>query len=181
MTLHVATFAQLSPATLYALLKLRMEVFVVEQRSPYLDIDGRDTEPGTRHVWYTAGEVPVAYLRMLAEPAGTVRIGRVCVAAAARGTGLARRLMRDALELIGPGPSVLDAQTYLAGFYAGLGYTPSGPPFVEDGIPHVPMRRPGDGPPAAAAGGPATAGTGEPAPAQGSAATSSVADRRRPV
>jgi ElaA protein len=149
----VAAFEELSAATLYDLLSLRMQVFVVEQRCPYQDLDGRDTETGTRHVWY--GPPPQAYLRILAEPDGTDRIGRVCVASAARGTGLARRLMLDALELSGERPVVLDAQAYLAGFYERLGFVASGPEFVEDGIPHVPMRR-----------------------YYGSAATSSATDRR---
>jgi len=155
VTLHVAAFAELPPATLYALLQLRVQVFVVEQRCPYQDLDGRDTDPGTRHVWLADGEEPLAYLRILAEPDGTARIGRVCVAPSARGGGLARRLMLDTLELIGPHPVVLDAQAYLEGFYLGLGFTPTGGQFLEDGIPHVPMRR-----------------------AYGSAATSSATDRR---
>jgi ElaA protein len=159
VSLHVALFEDLSAATLYELLSLRMRVFVVEQRCPYQDLDGHDTEPGTLHVWY--GEPPLAYLRMLAEPDGTTRIGRVCVAPHARGTGLARRLMLDALDLTGPYPVVLDAQSYLAGFYERLGFTASGPEFVEDGIPHVPMRR-------------AAAGDA----AYGSDATSSATDRR---
>ncbi len=54
VTLHVAAFAELPPATLYALLQLRVQVFVVEQRCPYQDLDGRDTDPGTRHVWLAA-------------------------------------------------------------------------------------------------------------------------------
>jgi ElaA protein len=140
VTLHVAAFGELSAATLYDLLSLRMRVFIVEQRCPYQDLDGRDTEPGTRHVWRTEDGSPAAYLRILAEPDGTDRIGRVCVAPDARGTGLARRLMLDALELTGPHPVVLDAQSYLAGFYERLGFTASGPEFVEDGIRHTPMR-----------------------------------------
>src|SRR6266581_866139 len=71
VTLHVAAFAEVPPATLYALLQLRVQVFIVEQRCPYQDLDGRDTDPGTRHVWLADGEVPLAYLRILAEPDGT--------------------------------------------------------------------------------------------------------------
>jgi ElaA protein len=141
--LHVATFDELSPRTLYDLLRLRVDVFVVEQNCPYPELDGRDTEPGTRHVWLAEGDPPLAYLRVLDEPGGPARIGRVCVATTARGSGLAGRLMRATLDLLGPRPTVLDAQTYLAGFYGGLGYVPTGPEFVEDGIPHVPMIRAG--------------------------------------
>ena len=145
MKLHVARFDELGPRTLYALLRLREEVFVVEQRCPYQDLDGRDTEPDTRHVWVVDGGSgdgpPLAYLRIVAEPGGAARIGRVCVAHSGRGAGLAGKLMRDALELIGPHPCVLDAQAHLTAFYQGLGFTPSGAEFVEDGIPHVPMLR----------------------------------------
>src|SRR5438552_2406208 len=81
----------------------------------------------------------------------------------ARGAGLAGRLMRATLDLLGTRPSVLDAQTYLADFYAGLGYEKAGPEFVEDGIPHTPMTRPG---------------SAQGSVAQGSVATSSAIDRR---
>ena len=95
MTLHVAAFDQLSAATLYGLLRLRMQVFIVEQRCPYQDLDGRDAEPATRHLWLTEDDDPVGYLRIVTEPDGARRIGRVCVAPAARGKGLADRLMRE--------------------------------------------------------------------------------------
>lgn len=125
-------------AALYAALCLRAEVFVVEQDCPYLDPDGRDLEPGVRHLW-TPG--PASYLRILDEGGGLHRIGRVVTAPGARGRGQAAALMARALELVGDGPVVLDAQAPLEGWYAGFGFARAGPPFVEDGIPHVPMRR----------------------------------------
>ncbi|GIF66891.1 ElaA protein [Asanoa ishikariensis] len=139
--LRVASFADLDTTTLYRLLELRCTVFVVEQEAAYLDIDGRDLEPATRHVWVARYGVPVAYLRVLGEPDGGMRVGRVVVAKEARGSGVAGRLMDTALELVGARPSVLDAQSHLAGFYGRYGYTVSGPGFLEDGIPHVPMAR----------------------------------------
>jgi ElaA protein len=140
----VARLRELHPATLYALLRLRVDVFVVEQRCAYPELDGRDTEPQTRHVWTEHDGVPVAYLRILEEPGGAARVGRVCVAASARGAGLARDPTAHALGLVGPRECLLDAQSYLVGFYAGLGFTPTGPEYVdEDGIPHIPMRRDG--------------------------------------
>ena len=138
---HVARFADLDAATLYALMRLRVDIFVVEQACPYPELDGRDTEPDTRHLWRAEGERPTAYLRIVTDPDGTARIGRVCTAASARGRGLATRLMADALDQIGDRPCVLDSQSYLVDFYRGLGFRPDGPEFVEDGIPHVPMRR----------------------------------------
>lgn len=143
MILHVAGFVELDPVTLYALLRLRTNVFVVEQRCPYPELDGRDLEPGTRHLWLAPERTdPHAYLRVLAEPDGSARIGRVCTAEKARGQGLSARLVAAALELIGYAtPCVLDAQTYLVDFYLRFGFTRCGPEFVEDGIAHVPMRR----------------------------------------
>ncbi|MEV0394100.1 GNAT family N-acetyltransferase [Polymorphospora rubra] len=138
---HVATFADLDTRTLHDLLRLRVDVFVVEQECAYPELDGRDTEPGTRHLWLARGGTPVAYLRILADPDGVARIGRVLVAREARGDGLAGRLMTEALRVVGDRPSVLDAQAHLAGFYARFGYTATGPEYVEDGIPHIPMRR----------------------------------------
>ena len=126
--------------TSYRLWQLRESVFVVEQDCPYQELDGRDLEPRTRHVWVDSDTGPVGYLRIL-DDGGTARIGRVLVARSHRGHGLSGALMRAALAEIGERPSVLDAQSPLAGWYAGFGYEQSGDEFVEDGIPHVPMRR----------------------------------------
>ena len=141
-------FAELTTTELYALLRLRCEVFVVEQDCAYADLDGRDTEPGTVHHWITdgdeahgmaCGEVS-AYLRALAEPDGTTRVGRVVTAPAARGRGMAARLVEHVGSVVA-GPIVLDAQSHLVGWYEQLGYVVDGDEFVEDGIPHIPMRR----------------------------------------
>lgn len=131
----------LDAATLYALLRLRVEVFVVEQSCPYLEVDGRDLDAQTRHYWLEAagGEV-ISTLRLLAEQDG-FRIGRVCTRVADRGRGHTARLMQAALADIGPHPCRISAQTYLAGMYARHGFTTDGPEFDEDGIAHVPMVR----------------------------------------
>jgi ElaA protein len=138
---RVASFLDLDAATLYALLKLRSDVFVVEQQCCYADLDGRDTEPGTRHVWLARDRDVLAYLRILADD-GTERIGRVVVAKSGRGAGHAGRLMAHALAVIGNRDSVLEAQAHLVGLYERFGYAVTGPQYLEDGIPHVPMRRP---------------------------------------
>ena len=137
---RVSSFRDLDTTTLYAILQLRTDVFVVEQKCPYPELDGRDLEPGTRHVWLSRGEEILAYLRIL-DDGDAERIGRVAVARGARGAGHAERLMTEALAVIGNRTSVLDAQSYLVGFYAKFGYQQTGPEYVEDGIPHVPMRR----------------------------------------
>lgn len=141
-TVRAAAFAELTTTTLYALLKLRVDVFVVEQRAAYPELDGRDTEPATMHLWLEADGAPTGYLRLLAEPGGAVRIGRVAVARPARGRGIAARLVAAALDRIGDRECVLDAQSHLVGFYARHGFVPTGPEHHDDdGIPHVPMRR----------------------------------------
>jgi ElaA protein len=139
---RVAPFDALDARTAYLLWQLRAAVFVVEQECPYLDLDGRDLDPATRHVWVADGETPVAYLRLLDGDDGP-RIGRVVVAPTHRGLGLAGTLMRRVLELVGDRESRLDAQSYLAGWYTRFGYRQTGPEFLDDGIPHVSMVREG--------------------------------------
>lgn len=140
-TVRSASFDELDAATLYALLKLRTDVFVVEQSDPYPELDGRDTEPDAAHLWSTRDSKPVAYLRILTEPDGSARIGRVVVAPDARGNGLAGELMRVALSMIGTQRCVLGAQSHLAEFYARYGFAPTGPEYLDGHIPHVPMAR----------------------------------------
>ncbi|MGI5244479.1 GNAT family N-acetyltransferase [Dactylosporangium sp. CA-139066] len=141
----ISDFASLSAADLYRLLQLRCDVFVVEQRCPYPELDGRDTEPGTLHLWLDAPDGSVAaYLRVLDEPGGGARIGRVVTAAAHRGRGLAGRLLAEAIERIGPQREiVLDAQTGATGVYGRFGFEICGPAYDDEGIEHVPMRRAG--------------------------------------
>ena len=135
-------FEELDAATLYGLLRLRCDVFVVEQHCAYPELDGRDVEPDTVHVWLEHDGAPAAYLRVLAEPGGGARIGRVCTAKAHRGAGLASRLLSAALDEIGPDRRcVLDAQTDAIRIYERFGFTPIGPTYVEDGIEHLPMCR----------------------------------------
>ncbi|WP_428966973.1 GNAT family N-acetyltransferase [Micromonospora fluostatini] len=142
-SVRVSAFADLTPHILYDLLKLRVDTFVVEQECAYPELDGRDVEPATRHLWLERDGTVLAYLRILAEPDGAARIGRVVVAPAERGGGHAGRLMNEALALAGDRPCVLEAQAHLAAFYARYGFTVTGPEYLEDGIPHLPMRRPG--------------------------------------
>jgi ElaA protein len=142
VVIRVAGFDDLDPRTAYLLWQLRESVFVVEQGCPYPELDGRDLEPATRHVWAEHEAAPVGYLRIL-EDGDELRIGRMLVARPFRGRGLAGRLMAVALESLDGRASRLDAQSYLAGWYAGFGYEQTGPEFLEDGIPHVPMVRPG--------------------------------------
>lgn len=141
-------FAQLPPQTLYAILKLRSDVFVVEQNCVFSDMD--DVDQACEHL--CGFEKPglgearlVAYLRLV--PPGVklpeASIGRVAVARDARRRGLAREAMVRGLARLKqrfPGTPVrIGAQHYMEGFYRSLGFSTTGAPFLEDGIPHVEM------------------------------------------
>ncbi|MGA7204027.1 MAG: GNAT family N-acetyltransferase [Specibacter sp.] len=125
---------------LYSVLKLRTDVFVVEQGAAYEELDGRDVEPDARMFWAEDGDGVLATLRVLAEVDGW-RIGRVATASTARGQGLAAELMRRAVGQCAGDTIVLDAQQPLERWYEAFGFTRSGEIFFEDGIPHVPMTR----------------------------------------
>lgn len=142
LVLHDRTLDAITARELLAVLTLRSDVFVVEQSCAYADPDDRDADPVTAHVWLAPEGRPTevaAYLRVLAEPTGGWRVGRVVTAVAWRGGGLAARLVAHVLATR-RGPVVLDAQAHLQGWYERLGFALAGAPFVEDGIPHVPMR-----------------------------------------
>jgi ElaA protein len=132
-------FGHLEPEAVYAICKLRQDVFVVEQHCPYPDLDGRDVEPGTRHVLLLADDALLGYARVL-DDEDVWRIGRVLLAPAARGKGWATAIVDTALDLAKGREVVLDAQSPLAGWYATFGFEVTGPEFLEDGVPHLPMR-----------------------------------------
>ena len=140
-SVHAAATADLDPTTLYRILQLRTDVFVVEQQCPYPELDGRDLEPSAVQLWIERDGAVAATLRLLRDADGAARIGRVATATAARGAGLAAQLMEQAVALAGPAEIVLDAQSYLVDWYARFGFVPDGDEYLEDGIPHVPMRR----------------------------------------
>ena len=135
----------LDAPTLYRLLRLRVDVFVVEQSCPYPELDGRDMDPQARHFWLEgpAGEV-ISTLRLIEEDSQghqLFRIGRVCTASDARGRGNSTRLIQAALAEVGEHPCRISAQSYLADMYARHGFVADGEQFSEDGIAHIPMLR----------------------------------------
>ncbi|MBU1800912.1 MAG: GNAT family N-acetyltransferase [Actinobacteria bacterium] len=134
-------FPDLDAEQVYAIARLRQDAFVVEQECPYPDLDGRDLEPGTGHVLLREGGDLIGYARVL-DDGPRWRIGRVVLARSARGRGLADVVMRAALEGAAGRDVVLDAQAPLAPWYGTHGFEVSGPEFLEDGIAHLPMRRP---------------------------------------
>ena len=136
---RVAPFAGLSAARFHDIVRLRLSVFVVEQRCSYDELDGRDVLADTLHMWIEDGGAVVAYLRLYPGPEDADWIGRVVTAPAYRGRGLGGRLVAAALERARR-PVRISAQARLAPWYAAFGFVPCGPDFDEDGILHTPMR-----------------------------------------
>ena len=132
---------------LYAILKLRSEVFVVEQRCAYLDPDGQDLDGDTCHLMGWDDDQLVAYLRLLdpESQGGDVVIGRVLTAPAGRGKGLGHEMMEQALKQAEKRwpevPIYLSAQAHLQGYYGRYGFNVVGEEYLEDDIPHIGMRR----------------------------------------
>ncbi|GAB2618171.1 GNAT family N-acetyltransferase [Belliella aquatica] len=139
------TFHELNVDELYDLLRLRSEVFVVEQNCVFLDLDDKD-QKCFHLLLYQENEL-VAYTRIV--PAGLsyeeVAIGRVVSSPAFRGKGLGRKVMELTLEacyqLFGSCDIRLGAQTYALGFYESLGFKSDGEIYDEDGIEHIEMVR----------------------------------------
>jgi len=137
------SFQELSLDELYAILRLRSEVFVVEQNCVFLDMDNKDQ--ASHHLMGWDGNTLAGYTRLLppglayAEPC----IGRVVTAITARGSGIGRMLMKQSIKecksLFGNRPVRIGAQLYLKAFYASLGFIPTGGIYPEDGIDHIQM------------------------------------------
>lgn len=142
----VKTFDNLLAIELYAILRLRNEVFVVEQNCVYLDTDNKDLKCHHLMLLNNDNEL-VAYARLV--PPGLsfaeMSIGRVVTSPKARGTGAGRQLMTLAIEscisIFGEGSIKIGAQAYLRNFYASLGFNGVGEVYDEDGIPHIDMIR----------------------------------------
>ncbi|GLH40352.1 GNAT family N-acetyltransferase [Pseudomonas moraviensis] len=139
--------SDLGKEQLYALLKLRSDVFVVEQKCAYPDLDGQDLEGDTYHLMGWEDDQLMAYLRLLdpESQGGDVVIGRVITAPAGRGKGLGHAMMEQALKQAGKHwpqvPIYLSAQAHLQGYYGRYGFVVAGEEYLEDGIPHIGMRR----------------------------------------
>lgn len=142
----IKSFQELTTTELYDILRLREEVFVVEQACAYQDLDGIDFR-----AWHLAGRNSVGelvcYMRIIPVEVyhdGYGSIGRVVVSKACRGNGIAHELLRRGMtaynELVGKNvPIEIDAQAYLQYFYEGYGFKPVGGAFDLDGLPHIKM------------------------------------------
>src|SRR5215510_4325106 len=140
-------FDDLTPNELYSVLRLRNEVFVVEQNCVFQDADDKDQD--SHHLMGWDDEMLVAYSRIV--PLGIAydsfpSIGRVVTSPKMRKTGIGKILMEQSIQelqkLFGKGSIKLGAQLYLKNFYESFGFVQSGDLYIEDGIPHIEMVRP---------------------------------------
>lgn len=142
---QTAHYAQLSPDQLFEILKLRQAIFIVEQNCPYPDIDAVDKQAFHLCAW--AADQLIAYARVIGPGINyqQASIGRVATSVEARGTGLGRTLMKNAIELAireFPEHAIkIGAQQHLEPFYNSLGFSTISEPYDEDGILHIHMLR----------------------------------------
>lgn len=142
-TVKCNEFSALSPGEVYAILRLRSEVFVVEQNCAFLDADNKDQN--CFHVMIRSEEELVSCSRLV--PPGLIynemSVGRVVTHPSVRGTGVGKLLMEKSLffiyEKFGNGPVKIGAQYYLKRFYEAFGFVQCGGIYDEDGIDHIPM------------------------------------------
>lgn len=147
LTWMTLPFTQLTTQQLYDLMRLRVDVFVVEQTCPYPELDGKDVLEGVHHLLGYQNDELVACARLL--PAGTsysnVSIGRVVTKQTVRGDGVGHQLLKEALkqcDALWPQQTIdIGAQEHLTQFYASHGFNVISDSYLEDGIPHVDMRR----------------------------------------
>ena len=136
-------FEELTPEELYAVIKLRNEVFVVEQNCVYQDADGKDV--CCFHLLGYADNNLASYARLVPAKAAfqEISIGRVVTSPAYRKVGAGRQLMHKAIEqcyeLFGKQPIRIGAQLYLKKFYESFGFVQMSEMYLEDDIPHIEM------------------------------------------
>ncbi len=150
MELHVKRFQDFTPDELYGVMKLRVDVFVCEQKCLAPELDDRDQD--AVHVWFSDEDGAQAYLRVLApgvEHKTYPAIGRVLTSKKSRGTGLGGKLLAEGIrvtkEIYGDVPIYLEAQVYASGYYEKQGFRIVSDEFILDGIPHYKMVRPKEG------------------------------------
>lgn len=146
ITWQLLPFNKLTALQLHDLIRLRMDVFVVEQNCPYHELDGKDILKGVHHLMGSSNGEIVACARLL--PTGVsydnVSIGRIATRDTVRGNGLGHQLIAEALtqcEHLWPGKTIdISAQEHLEGLYQSHGFKRISGMYLDDGIPHIDMR-----------------------------------------
>ena len=144
MKWQIKKFDQLKKKQLYSLMRLRADVFVVEQDCPYQDLDGQD-----QNAYHLLGHLKkdlVAYARIFPPDAlqpEYSRIGRIVTSQDYRGKGIGKKLVKKSIDFCRKEfykyPIKISAQERLKGFYTALGFSAGGKGYIEDGIPHCAM------------------------------------------
>lgn len=141
MEVVVKKFNELTVGELYEILRVRAEIFVVEQNCVYQDLD--DIDYRSLHIFFESEGKVIAYLRAFIKDSvnNTVQIGRVLTLS--HGTGLGGKLLKEGISIIkkkmNPSSIYIEAQCYAIGFYEREGFVVTSDEFLEDGIPHVKM------------------------------------------
>ncbi len=138
---RIKRFSELTNKELYAIVQVRSDVFVVEQKCPYLDLD--DMDHGAIHLWYGSGNDILAYVRVIPPMNGYVQIGRVLSSLEYRDKGLGKQIFKAGITYCQKhyvnSPIKISAQLYLKHFYAKFGFEQIEGVYLEDGIPHITM------------------------------------------
>ena len=139
------SFDELTKIELYSILALRVQVFCVEQNCPYQDLDNKDQQ--SQHIFIKDADIIAAYARIISVEDHVFHIGRVVVNESYRKHGLATIIMKNCISTIQANNHgknkltiVISAQSYLKGFYQGLGFKSTGKFYLEDDIPHEQMQ-----------------------------------------
>lgn len=146
MKFIIKTFDQMTHDEIFQCFKLRVDVFVVEQKCYYPEIDELDNHPETLHLLLMKDNKLTGYARLLAPTSNnstTCAIGRVIIAEGHRGYDLGQKLMQQAIaesQRAWPNLDIqISAQHHLQGFYQRLGFEITSGAYLEDGIPHIDM------------------------------------------
>ena len=143
MEFKIKKFNELTIEELYKILRVRNEVFVVEQACIYQDCDNKDYN--SYHLYLEEGNEVVGYLRIVNKGISydEISIGRVLVKGTHRNKGLSRRMMLEGIKFIEENLNSteirLSGQVYIKGFYESLGFKQVSEEYLEDDIPHVEM------------------------------------------
>ncbi|MBL4659826.1 MAG: GNAT family N-acetyltransferase [Alcanivoracaceae bacterium] len=139
------SFDELTKIELYSILALRVQVFCVEQNCPYQDLDNQDQQ--SQHIFIKDADVIAVYARVISAEDNVIHIGRVVVNENYRKHGLATIIMKSCINTIRHNNHnkesvtiIVSAQSYLTGFYQGLGFKSTGKFYLEDDIPHEQMQ-----------------------------------------
>lgn len=142
MVIVIKSFQELTLHELYEILKLRVDVFVVEQNCPYPELDDKDQK--CQHYWVSKDHQVAAYLRTYIREPGIYGIGRIVTNPNFRGLGIGRLLIQKTIEdirkIAGINTILIQAQAHLTSYYESFGFKICSQEYLEDNIPHIDLK-----------------------------------------